>query len=83
MIKCIPLLVLAVLLAGCSSSYDNAKRDAVIDSCYVVLKNKPTDRWDRINKYLDFHKERGVLSDRDTEIISKCLKNSEALCNER
>lgn len=83
MIKCVPLLVLAVVMAGCSSSYDNVKLDAVIDSCYVVLKSKPRDKWDRINKYLDFHKERGVLSSRDTEIINKCLRKSEELCNER
>lgn len=77
MIKCIPLLVLVVIMAGCTSMADrdieSNKRKSVINSCFTVIESNPKDKWERINAYLDARVKGGYVTVEEAEVILECL----------
>ena len=74
MIKCIPLLALAVLLAGCSSNKPSLHRTVVIDSCCTVLEYNADNKWGRVNNYINARVNSGHISECEASVIMDCLK---------
>ena len=73
-------LFCVVLLTGCASNLtveEQHKRAHIVDACYTVLETSPEDKQDRINAYLESHKQEGNLSNKEVFIIKECLKRTE------
>lgn len=77
------LVVLTVLfVTGCNSSNKeiiSMKRyDGIIDACYTVLQYNPSDKDERINRYLQNKQKDGQINQKEKVIIQKCLQRTQS-----
>lgn len=74
------LLLLVLLLSGCSSLDEKVvtqKKIGIVDACYTVLEYNPCDKEERINHYLQCKQKEEVIDEGQVFVLKECLKRTE------
>lgn len=74
------ILFVVVFMFGCNNLDDKTlqkRKQGIVQSCYVVLQNKPKDKQQRINTYLEKKLQQGHITLEQKEMLLKCLKRTE------
>lgn len=73
-------VVLCCVAAGCTSGLTKDQqlvRTHVVDACYTLFEETAENRDDRVNNYLELHRQGDVLSEGEVFIIKACIKRTE------
>lgn len=80
MSKKIILFGMLIILTGCSNVnpiQNESKKEGVVDACYTVMEYNPTDKKERIQKYLESKVKSNDISKEEKEMLERCLERTE------
>lgn len=74
------ILVIAMFFTGCTTFTEKEQeslKEGIVDACYTVTEYNPEDKTIRIDNYLLSKIEDEIITDKEAEMIKRCLRRTE------